>query len=58
MSVIARKHGGSAVAMACGSCQHIFDPTLAEAMAARVAVELGQTLGMQNSFLREMLQRW
>jgi hypothetical protein len=49
--VIARDHEGSVVAMACGSRDHIKEPTTENALAAREAVELCSSWGLRKFIL-------
>ncbi|XP_059461940.1 uncharacterized protein LOC132190931 [Corylus avellana] len=49
--VIARDHEGTVIAMTFGPWLYISDPTMAEAMTAREAVELGKSLGGRNFVL-------
>lgn len=51
MGIIARDHVGRVIAMACGSSQYICNSGMAEAMAAREAIELCNSLGVQNFIL-------
>jgi hypothetical protein len=51
MGVVARDHEGRVIAMTCGPHLHISDPPMAEAMAAREAVQLGRFLGGRRFIL-------
>lgn len=51
LGIVTRNHAGAAVAMVCGSRHHISNPTTAEAMVARTAVELSNTMGVGNFIL-------
>jgi hypothetical protein len=46
LNAIARDHGGRVLAMHCSTCNHIYNPTTAETLAAWKTVVLGVQLGV------------
>ena len=52
MGAIVRNSDGGVIAMMCDTLDFIQDPTTAEALAARQAVELSLTLGIRKIILK------
>jgi ribonuclease HI len=51
IGIIARDHSGRVIATLSGSKNFVTDPSMAEALAAREAVELGRSLELQDFIL-------
>jgi hypothetical protein len=51
VGVIACDHAGTVLAAQCSVQRYILDPTIAEAIGAKMGVELGRALGLHSIFL-------
>jgi hypothetical protein len=51
VGVIARDHHGTVIVAQCTTQRYILDPTVAEAIGAKMGAKLGRILGLHSIFL-------